>query len=158
MAHFRGVIADSCEVIADPCGDRRPRGRRCWSLRDSLNILKHHETLVKHCDTLWNVVKHREPLVKHYETLLKHCETSQNTQTLAIRCDDMGARCGDIGARAELSAILAMRSLYNSADMCVTELLIMEIWVLFPNRYTYLRNNQSLSSKHPAVIGCSIGL
>ena len=51
--HFRSdiddpcrVIADFCGVIADPCSDRRWR-----SLRDSLNIGKHHETLVKHCDT-----------------------------------------------------------------------------------------------------------
>ena len=43
-----------------------------------LNIVKHHETLVKHCDTSWNVRNHREPLVnimKHF----KHCETSWNT-------------------------------------------------------------------------------
>ena len=38
--------------------------------------------------------------------LLKHFETSRNTQTLIIRCDNIGAiygdveaRCGDIGAR-----------------------------------------------------------
>ena len=23
-------------------------------------IVKHHETLVKHCDTMWNIVKHHE--------------------------------------------------------------------------------------------------
>ena len=37
--------------------------------------------------------------MKQHETLLKHSETSQNTQTSAIRCDDIGARWGDIGAR-----------------------------------------------------------
>ena len=35
--------------------------------------------------------------MKHHETLLKHCKTSQNTQTLTIRCDDIGARCREIG-------------------------------------------------------------
>ena len=62
--------------------------QRCRPLRNSLNIVKHYETLVKHCDTSWNVVKHREPLVKHHETLKtlwnimkhwKHCETLSNT-------------------------------------------------------------------------------
>ena len=64
--HFRGdiddpccIIADFCRVIAVPWGD--------------------HETLVKHCDTLWNVVKHPEPLLKHPEPLLIHCQASWNT-------------------------------------------------------------------------------
>ena len=43
-------------------------------------------------------MKHSENM-KHHETLVKCCETSRNTRTLAIRCDDIGARCGDIGAR-----------------------------------------------------------
>ena len=50
--HVRGDIDDPCGAIADFCRvivHRRPRGRR--SLRDSLNIIKHHETHVKHCDT-----------------------------------------------------------------------------------------------------------
>ena len=42
-------------------------------------------------------------------------------ETLAIRCNDIGARCGDIGAHVELLAILArsfrryrrLRSWYN---------------------------------------------
>ena len=46
--------------------------------------------MVKHCDTSWNVVK-------HHELLLKHCETSRDTQTLAIRCNNIGARHGDTG-------------------------------------------------------------
>ena len=46
-------------------------------------------------------------VVKHHEPLVKHHET------LAIQCDDICARRGYIGARSEL--------------------LIMEIWVLFPN-------------------------
>ena len=29
--------------------------------------------------------------MKHHETLLKHCETSRNTQTLAIQCNDVGS-------------------------------------------------------------------
>ena len=40
--------------------------------------------------------KHRKTLlniVKHHGTLVKHCETSQNTRTLTIRCDDIGD-CG----------------------------------------------------------------
>ena len=72
-----------------------------------LNILKYHETLVKHCDTSCNIVKHREPVVKHHETLLKHCGTSRNTETLAIRCDAIVARCGDLGARLEFPMISA---------------------------------------------------
>ena len=44
-----------------------------------LNIVKHHETLVKHCDTSWNIVKHREPLAKHREQLVKHHEPVRTT-------------------------------------------------------------------------------
>ena len=80
----------------DPWGDRWPPiVARLAKHKTLLNIVKHHETHVKHC----------EPLVKHDETLLKQCETSWNTQTLVIRCDDIGARCGDVGDRAELLAI-----------------------------------------------------
>ena len=39
---------------------------RCATHLTSYNILKHHETLVRHCETY---IKHHEPLVKHYETL-----------------------------------------------------------------------------------------
>ena len=56
--------------------------RRCRSLRDSLNIVKHHETLVKHCKTSWSI------------------------QTLAVRCDDIGARCSDISARLIVSGTI----------------------------------------------------
>ena len=61
--------------------------RRCRSLRDSLNIVKHSKTSWNTCKTLWYIVKHLEPLVKHCEillkhckTLLKHCESSWNTR------------------------------------------------------------------------------
>ena len=57
---------------------RRSVAVRCRSLHDSLNIVKHLETLVKQ----WYIVKqrepllkHHEPLVKHHEILIKHCET-----------------------------------------------------------------------------------
>ena len=43
-------------------------------------------------------MKHSENM-KHHETLVKRCETSRNTRTVAIRCDDIGAQCGDIGAK-----------------------------------------------------------
>ena len=76
-----------------------------------LNIVRHHETL-------WYIMKRHELLVKHHETLLKHCETSQNTQTLTIQCDDIGARRGDIvalrgviGAHAEFLAISSIAEL-----------------------------------------------
>ena len=164
--HFWGDIDDPCGVIADFCGVivktsihaalsqslRRSAAarlpiRRRWSLRDSLNIIKHCQTSWNTCKTLWYIlkhseplvihheplVKHHEPLVKHHETLLKHCETSWNTQTLIIRCDDIGAPCGVIGARygdvgarcgnrAELLAISVqslrrLRCWCNSADV-----------------------------------------
>ena len=53
--------------------------RWCRSLCNSLNIVKHCETLVKHRGTLVKHcethLKHCEPLVKHYETQIKHHET-----------------------------------------------------------------------------------
>ena len=39
-----------------------------------LNIVKHHETHVKHC----------APLVKHHETLLKHCENEVENKQLSL--------------------------------------------------------------------------
>ena len=62
--------------------------RRCHDRQLPMSIVA---WLAKH-KTLLNIVK-------HHEILLKHCETSWNTRTLAIRCDDIGARCGDLGAR-----------------------------------------------------------
>ena len=107
----------------NPWGDRRPPmlifARLTKNRKTLLNVVKHHETLVKHSDTSWNVVKHREPLVKYHETL-------------AIRFDNIGARCRDIdtrrcniGTRTEFPAISArsfwryrrLRSWYNSTDV-----------------------------------------
>ena len=34
-----------------------------------LYIVKHHETLVRHCDTSWNIIKYSKPLIKHDETV-----------------------------------------------------------------------------------------
>ena len=59
---------------------------------------------------------------------LKHCETSQNSQTLAIRCDDIGARHGNINARhgdisapAEFPAISAWSFWqYRDCGVCIT--------------------------------------
>ena len=72
---------------------------QCRSLRDPRDIVKHCEALEKHHETL---LKHYETHVKHRKPLLnimkhlKHCKTSLNTQTLAVRCDDI---CGDAGTR-----------------------------------------------------------
>ena len=56
---------------------------------------------------------------------------------VSARCGDVGARCGEVGARrgdvgdrAELLAISAIAVLVKLRRF-VTELLIMEIWVLF---------------------------
>ena len=72
---FMQSYRQSLRHCRDPWGDQRSPVRRCRSLRDSLNIVKHckkllnivkhHETLVKYCDTSWNVIKHGEPLVKY---------------------------------------------------------------------------------------------
>ena len=78
IADFCGVIADFCGVIADPCSVVAipeaiggPAGadagtpivaRLARHQKTLLNIVKHHETHVKHCIT-------SEPLVKHHETL-----------------------------------------------------------------------------------------
>ena len=67
IADFCGVIADVCGVIADPCGvvaipeaiggravaDATPTivKRLAKHHKTLLNIVKHHETHVKHCDT-----------------------------------------------------------------------------------------------------------
>ena len=76
--------------------------------------------------------------MKHHETLLKRCETSQNTRTLTIRCDaigarygdissrhgdigvqreDMGARRGDIGTARSFHQYQGLLSFYNSSDV-----------------------------------------
>ena len=122
---FCGVIADPCSVIADPCsviadpwGERRPRGRRCQLLRDSLNIVKHHETLFK---TLWNIMNHSYNIVK----LLQHRPSMRRQQSSARRHRRSRWVSGDIGdCGVGVTELLIME---------ITELLIMEIWVLFPN-------------------------
>ena len=71
---------------------------------------------LKHCDTMWNVIKHHKPLVKHHEPLVKHCELVKHHKTLAKRCDNIGARCercGDIGARAEFLPFWQYRSVVS---------------------------------------------
>ena len=103
-----------------------------------LNIVKHHETPVKHHET---PVKHHETLVKHPEPLVKHEILLKNIvkhhETLTIRCDNIGAWRGDIGAQhgnigAEFRVISAIAVLVLLCT-CVTEFLIMKIWVLFPD-------------------------
>ena len=74
IADFCGVIANFCGVIVDPCGvvaipeaiggpagtdAATPIVARPAKHKTLLNIVKHHETHVKHS----------EPLVKHHETL-----------------------------------------------------------------------------------------
>ena len=65
IADFCGVIADPCGVVAIPeaiggrAGGRAPMVARLAKHHKALlNIVKHHETHVKH----------REPLVNHHET------------------------------------------------------------------------------------------
>ena len=84
------------------CRDRWPCGQRCWSVFNSLNIVKHHETLVKHIEPL---VKHHEPLVKHHEILLKHCETSLNKRHSMQRY------------LHSMRSFRQLRCWYNSADV-----------------------------------------
>ena len=54
-----------------------------------------------HRETSWTTSKtwNTQNILKHHETLLKHCVTSRNTWTLTILCDDIDAWQGDIGAR-----------------------------------------------------------
>ena len=62
IADFCGVVADFCGVVADPCGTAAIGGRagadaatpfvaRLTKHKTLLNIVKHHETHVKHCKT-----------------------------------------------------------------------------------------------------------
>ena len=46
---------------------RWPRSRWCRLLYDSLNIIKDHETLLKHCETSWNT-RH---LIRRYRRLMR---------------------------------------------------------------------------------------
>ena len=86
-----------------PSGDWWSLSRR--SLRDSLNIIKHYETLVKyheilvkHCETH---IKHCEPLVKHCETLVKHHETLKHSpfDVTILALDAAISAHGDISAQ-----------------------------------------------------------
>ena len=113
-----GVIADFCWVIAihEAIGGRRPPILIVAQLtkhhKTLLNIVKHHETVVKHCDTSWNVMKHLEPFLKHCETLEQsNSPFDATTSALDGWCGDIGARRGDIGARAEIPAISAIAEL-----------------------------------------------
>ena len=82
LRHHCQFLRSCCRSLRhcrDPWGDRRTVATRlplqqCWTLLNSLNIVKQDETLVKHCDASWNIVKQREPLVKHHEPLIKHHE------------------------------------------------------------------------------------
>ena len=111
--HFRGGIDNFCGVIADPCSIVMIlRGRRCLSLRDWLNIVKHHETLVKHCDTSWNAIKHHETL-KTFDV------------TISVLDVEKSMLCAVFIAHVEFLAILVwsfqryrrLRSWYNSTDV-----------------------------------------
>ena len=56
-----------------------------------------------------------EPLVKHVETLAKHCETSWNTRTcavVAVRCNDIGAQQGNISTRCGVSCDVGVYLLF----------------------------------------------
>ena len=77
-----GVIADPCGVIADPCGvivipvALSRSLRRCRSLRDSLNIVKHHKT---HTKTSCYIVIHHKTSWTTSKTSWTINETSWNT-------------------------------------------------------------------------------
>ena len=56
IADFCGVVADFCGVVADPCGAFAIGGRAgvvrpAKHHKTLFNIVKHHETRVKHCKT-----------------------------------------------------------------------------------------------------------
>ena len=62
IADFCGVIADFCGVIADPCGPAAlSRSLRRSATPIVARLAKHHKTLLN--------------MVKHHETHVKHCET-----------------------------------------------------------------------------------
>ena len=68
----------------DLWGDRRSSMRRHWSLRDSLNIIKHlnivkyHETHIKHCDTSWTTSKTSWNTLKTLWNIIKHSNTRRS--------------------------------------------------------------------------------
>ena len=69
-----------------------------------------------------NIVKHSLNILKrlnHHETPVKHCKTLEATMTAAI--------CGVLGAAFPLIAVLLKHR------RCVIELLILVIWVVFPD-------------------------
>ena len=120
-----------------------------------------------HCKTSWTTSKHHETLLKQCETswLLKQCETSWrivlsynatisglDAETLALAwrgdvgnlveviwCNDIGARCGDVGAWCETSAITRSslryrRGAFGDCGVGVTpQMCNREMWVLFPD-------------------------
>ena len=66
--HVRGVIADFCGVIADPCGPAAlSRSLRRSAAADAATPVV--ARLAKHHKTLLNIVKHHKTHVKHCETL-----------------------------------------------------------------------------------------
>ena len=70
IADFCGVISDFCGVITIPEAIGGRAGCRCGTSRiGSLNIMFYDVWLAKHHKTLLNIVK-------HHETQVKHCETS----------------------------------------------------------------------------------
>ena len=90
------------------------------------------------------LVKHHEPQVKHHETLLKHWETSFDATMSVLDVETLALDAETLALVAATSAIALIYRRYRrrvfcdcgvgiTLRRCVTELLIMEIWVLFPN-------------------------
>ena len=63
-----GAITNFCGIIADPWAIS---GRTVADAATPIVV-----RLAKHYKTLLNIVKHHETHVKHREPLVKHCETS----------------------------------------------------------------------------------
>ena len=78
-------------------------------------IAEHHKTLVN--------------IVKHHRTLIKHCEKLKHSPFKTLANVDIG----NCGVGITLSVCLRSQSLCR----CATELLVMEIWVLFPDLTTH---------------------
>ena len=145
---------DPCGVVAIP---EAIGGRR--ALCDSLNIIKPSKTSWNTLKTLWNTLKTLWNIMKHSSFDPTILALDAETSALDVETSAFGAATSTIARRsfnatisaldAETSALDAERSALDAETSaldaetsaldelqlhrCVTELLILEIWVLFPN-------------------------
>ena len=136
--HVRGdidnpccAIADFCGVIADPYGVVAIPGAigRRRSLRDSLNIIKHHEIHVKHCDTSWTTSKTSWNTLKTLWTIMKHSSfdatisaLDAETSALDVETSAFGAAMSAIARRsfdATISALNAETSVLGALTSAI---------------------------------------